>query len=274
MAFLDDEKEGGPPNKINLLGMVIGFMVLGFVIKFAATGNIFGVKQRWTPDRVEAELMADSQGREIYQTIKDAYPADYRLLLGRLTTLAASGTLEERQREMGAFTRRLMIEHLDGLARAPSYQLVEIARQYTLLIGTLQRIDPATCAQFLTSGAAPGMQPPPEAQAIMGRIAMLQVRAARAGEAQAGAAPLRPEPSAQEDAALLAEVGRRSPEAQRLLMDQNAMRLAPQRQQCAAGLALYQTIETLPPESSARMTVSMLRGSFGQAAPPTPVGTR
>ena len=271
MAYLDEEAEGGPPNPISKIGAVLFFMAVGFGLKLAATGNIFGARDEWTAARVDAELQAHPQSGELYRAIKTAYPGEYQAFLRPMTEAAKGGDRRAIIAAAERFSRQLMTTHFDGFTRAPTGRLVEIARQYALLSRTLQRADIGLCAQLYSTGPAPGAQPPAETALLFSHIGALQVLAARAGETRPGAAA-RAELTEPEQAALMDRIGRHSREAAHLLADRSAMLAATPAQQCAAGMAMDQAIAALPPEDAAKALVSSMRQTFGSApvagAPP------
>ena len=263
MAFADDGDDGSR-RKSNIIKIVVGvvaLVVIGLAIKYFVTGTLFGPEPPGA--RIDRELRADPLGGEAATAIREAYPDEYAAFTERLATMPRDiGSEFNLQAQASDFTKQLMINHYGGLARAPSDQLVEIARQYASLVGTLQRRDVALCGQYLTMGFIAGLRPPPEVVPIMSRITILQIRAARAGETQPSAAPrgaLTPE----DQAALLAEINRRSPQSGALLSQPLGLMGAPADQQCAAGLAMYQAISALPPETAAKVMVSLLGDTFG-----------
>ena len=261
MAFVDDE---GPRGRDNLAIKLVAFLAfLGGVmgIGFLTTGSPFFAKQEWTTERIDRELQQSPLVGDLYRTVKAAYPQEYQAFLGQAAETASRSGQGAVERLAYNFSRQLMIRHFSGLARAPNPHLVDITRQYAQLLRTLQQSDPRLCAQFVTSGVGPGSRPPREAMAILSRIGVLQIRAARAGET--GSRAMRPDLTPEEAQTLVGEIGRRSPEAGRLLTNETALRTAPVEQQCATGLAIYETVATLPPETAAKAMVSLLREAFG-----------
>lgn len=219
-------------------------------------------------NRIDAELQNHPQAGELYRTVKANYPDEYQAFVARLSEAARNGGSAAVEAQAFAFTRQLMVNHFAGLAKAPNGRIVEIARQYHLLATTLQRSNVALCAQLATTGFRPGSRPPPEAMAILNRIGTLQLQAARVGETQGGTA--RTDITPAEGDALVVAIGRRNPEAGRLLSGGNALDLASPAQQCDTAVAIYEAIVAMPAEDAAKVTVSLLRQSFGAA--PAPAG--
>lgn len=265
MAYLDDEETGTGARSLGakVTGVIVAFAVI-LAVRYATSGNIFGAGSGgWTPERVDRELQAHPQAGELYRAVKASYPSEYQAFLRRVTTVAKSGNGAAVETEAFNFTRQLTIDHLEGFSRAPSGQIVAVARQYSLLVSTLQRTDVNLCARFINEGLSPGTRPPPEATAILGRIGVMQIQASRAGETRPS--DPRPDLTEQEAAALFREIERRSPSVSRLLADERALASAPPAQQCAAGLAIYETVAAMPPDAAAKATVTLIRHSFTPA---------
>lgn len=269
MAYLDAEGEGGPPGG-NIGKAVLGIMVaaaIGFAYKYATTGFIFG-QSGWTVERVDAELRSIADAGPVYASIKANYPGEYGAFLRRLLPAAQSGDRMAIEREGFAFTRQLMINHFNELARAPDADLHEIARGYVALTEVLRRTDESLCAQVTVSGFRPGDRLAPEARAAMARIMALQIAAAKSGASQ----PRGPRPAVGEaDAAqFLTALRGRSPDAADLLADPGRLAAAGANRQCAVGIAVHQTVASLPADKAAGLTVELLRELFGgRTAPPS-----
>lgn len=261
MAYLDDEHEGGSRSLGTKVAGVLAVAAVLMVVRYMTTGNIFGAETGWTPEKVDQELQTHPQAGELYRTVKASYPSEYQAFLRRVSNVARNGSSLAVETEAFNFTRQLTIDHFDGFSRAPSDQIVGVARQYSLLVNTLQRTDVGLCARFVVGGLGPGTRPPREATAILGRIGIMQIQAARAGETQ----PREPRPdlSQQQAAAFFREIERRSPSAGRLLADERAMASAPPAQQCAIGVTIYEAVLSLPDDDAAKVTVTLLRQSFG-----------
>jgi hypothetical protein len=262
MAYLDDETSGTGSRSMGVkVAGVLAVAAILMVVRYVTTGNIFGAGSGgWTTERVDRELQAHPQAGELYRVVKASYPNEYQAFLGRVLTVAKAESSMAVETEAFNFARQLTINHFEGFSRAPSGQIVDVARQYSLLVGTLQRTDVGLCARFVVGGLGPGTRPPREATEILGRIAVMQIRAARAGETR----PVDPRPDLdqQEAAVLFREIERRSPAAGRLLADERALASAPPAQQCAAGLVIYEAIASLPVDAAAKATVTLLRHSI------------
>ena len=270
MAYLDDEETGTGSRSLGarVAGVIAVFAAI-MAVRYVTTGNIFGAGSGgWTAERVDRELQAHPQAGELYRAVKTSYPTEYQAFLRRVTTVAKTGNSMAVETEAFNFTRQLTIDHFEGFARAPSGQIVDIARQYSLLVSTLQRTDVNLCARFIVEGLNPGTRPPPEATAILGRIGVMQIQASRAGEMGPGAP--RPDLNEQEAAVFFRAIESRSPSLSRLLADERALAAAPPAQQCAAGLAIYETVTGLPPDAAAKATVTLIRHSFTPAPATAP----
>ena len=262
MAFVDDDSGRGGRDNIAIklvafLAFIGGVMGIGIL----TTGSPLFTRQAWTAERIDRELQQSPLVGDLYRTVKAAYPQEYQAFLRQAAETASNGGQAAVERLAYHFSRQLMIRHFSGLARAPNPHLVDITRQYAQLLRTLQQSNPRLCAQFVTSGVGPGTRPPREAMAILSRIAVLQIRAAQAGET--GSRAPRPDLTAEEAQSLVGEIGRRSPEAGRLLLDERMLRAAPAEQQCATGVAIYETVAAQPPETAAKAMVGLLREAFG-----------
>jgi hypothetical protein len=270
MAYLDDQETGTGPRSLGVkVAGVLAVVAVLMVVRYVTTGNIFGAGSGgWTTERVDRELQAHPQAGELYRVVKASYPNEYQAFLGRVLTVAKTESSMAVETEAFNFARQLTVGHFDGFSRAPSAQIVDVARQYSLLVSTLQRTDVNLCARFVVGGMGPGTRPPREATAILGRIAVMQIQAARAGETGPGVS--RPDLNEQEAAAFFREIERRSPAASRLLADERALTSAPPAQQCAAGLVIYDAIISLPADAAAKATVTLLRHAIN----PGPAASR
>lgn len=259
MSYLDEE-DGTSRLGVKIAGWVAG--LLGFLaVGFWGWGTFPGSSRAWTPDRVAQELETNVGTRELYTAMKAHYPEDYRALVQRLSEASQGTDRQAVEREAYAFSRRFMSERFDDLARAPSAQLHDIAREYARLVHVLQQSDVRLCAQFVTNGFTPGARPGPDATAIVNRIGALQVAAARAGESQPGdSRGALTEPQAMEFGRALQA---RSASAANLLSDERALRTAAPADQCAAGVAIYDTVGALPADLAATLIIEILRESFG-----------
>lgn len=263
MSYIDEE-DGTSRLGVKIAGWVAA--LLGFLaVAYWGSGSLPGSLRGWTPDRVAQELETNAGTRELYSAMKTHYPDDYRAFVQRLSEASRGSDRQAMEREAYAFSRRFMSERFDDLARAPSAQLHDIAREYARLVHVLQQSDVPLCAQFVTTGFTPGARPSAEATAIVNRIGAMQLVAARAGHSQ----PRDPRGAVTEPQAL--EFGRalqsRSAAAANLLGDERALRTAAPADQCAVGIAIYDTIGALPADLAASLIVEILRESFG-ARPP------
>jgi hypothetical protein len=266
MAYLTDEETGTGARSLGakVAGVIAVFAVI-MVVRYVTSGNFGAGSGGLTPERVDRELQAHPQAGELYRAVKTSYPNEYQAFLRRVTTVAKSGNSLAVETEAFNFTRQLTLDHFEGFARAPTGQIVDVARQYSLLVGTLQRTDINLCARFVVEGMGPGTRPPPEATAILSRIGVMQIQASRAGEMRPSAP--RPELSQEEATVVVREIERRAPSTGRLLADERALASASPAEKCAVGVAIYETVVGLPPETAAKATVSLIRQSFTSPEP-------
>jgi hypothetical protein len=266
MAYLDSEEEGGPRGG-NITKAIVGIVVaaaISFGWRYWNTGFGF-TRSGWTIERIDSELRQQPDSGPVFVAIRTHYRAEYDAFLRRILPAVQAGDEAAVAREGFSFSRQFMVNHINDLARAPANELQQIAHTYAELVEAFRRTDTDLCARFVTTGLRPGDRPAGEARTIVARTMALQVAASRSGEGQRrdprGAAS--DADSTRFEAALRA----RSPEAALLIFDQARLNAAPPAQQCAAGLAVHQTIAALPAETSANLTVNILRASFGVNPP-------
>jgi hypothetical protein len=247
---------------------------------FAAGGAFAGLHYLWTGGaprpgthftaaEVDARMRSDAGHGALYRSVKAVWPADYRLQIDRLTEAANANDRDAVSRLRADFLVRLLAAHAGGIARAPPDQLLAIARQNAALLAILQRDAPARCRAMAAGEGFRASDHPREAVAIEISLGPMLVRAARAGEARAGAAPHGPVTARDWDQ-VRREMERRSPGSVQLMSDRRTLLAAPPARICATLLARYQAIGTLPPDAGARAMVFMLRPA--PAAPARPAG--
>lgn len=221
--------------------------------------------QPLTPERVGTLLETETRMGAIFAAIRVSYPREYREFLQRLTPVARRGDAAEAERMAFAFSSQLMTDHFDGLARARDAELHEIARGYAAFAGALRRTDVPLCAQWFMIGFRPGSRPAAEATPLLVRLSVLQIAASRSGESQSREPRLGL--SEGDSERLFGDLAARSPAVATLFGDDTALNAAPPERQCEAAVTLYETIAGLPAEIAANVTIHLLRGTFGTAAP-------
>jgi hypothetical protein len=266
MSYLYDD-DGEPTSKkagAAIAGFIL-FSAIALAAKFVDFGLLTGSKQEWTAERVRSELEATPELRELFVAIKTHYPREYDGFVHKVAETARSGDGAAVSRQSFAFTRKLMTDHFEDMARAPSAEIHEIGRRYAQLVNVLDRTDVQLCSQFLTTGFTPGAKPAPEALSILSRIGALQITAAKHGETQ----PRDPRGALSDSDGQLfyRELVSRSPGAGAFLGDERALNAATPDVQCDLGVAIYESAAALPTESAANVTIDLLRASLQAAAP-------
>lgn len=260
MAFVDDEDDGSLRSGFSgkILG-VLAFAAAAVAAKFLIPAFLQSPSAA-TPDRVRAEIERDPASREIFGAIRASYPDEYETFLQRFsdTANATKDTWTLRQQAFN-FTRGLMRIHFEGLARAPSAALRDIALQYAALYRALHRADVRLCAEAANAGFQAGQELPFDAKGIIAHLGAMQITAARQGEAHPS--PPRSPMNEADQEQLLRAIEARSESGARLLRDERAMTTATQEQQCQTAIALYETVGALPPDKAAKATIHLLRAS-------------
>jgi hypothetical protein len=264
MAYLSDDPHDDVESRWwsrigGFAAWLVGFFVVSGLVKFVIAGGAVGTTPN-TPERLDAFLQSNAEAGELYAAIKANYPDDYRQFLQQTSETIRTGNRAAIERQAFNFSRNVMVNHFDDMARAPSADLHAIARQYAALANTLKASDISLCSQFITTGFAPGTAYPEAIRPILRRIGTMQIAAARHGETQ----PRDPRGEISEHQALqFAEAIRaRSPSATRLLLNESALSGASPAEQCDAGVALYEAAANLPSDAAADVTIQLLRASF------------
>lgn len=261
MAFVDDEDDEGLRSGFSgkIVG-VLGVAAAAVAAKFLVPA-FMGSSRDYTPDRVRTEIESDPGNREAFAAIRASYPTEYDTFLRRMADTANSTKDNWALRQQAFdFTRGLMRIHFDGLARAESVEIRNIALQYGALFRALSQSNVDLCGQAATRGFSPGMEVGPEAMAIINHIGAMQITAASHGEARATLP--RVAMTEAETQQFLRAVRARSEPSLRLMLDDRAMASATPEQQCQAAIVVYEVIGALPPDDGAKATIQLLRSSL------------
>src|SRR5687767_9557088 len=130
MSYLYDD-DGEPTSKkagAAIAGFIL-FSAIGLASQFIDLGLLTGSKQPSSAADIRPELEGDPELRELFLAIKSNYPAEYESFVRSAGETARSGDNVALARQSMAFTRGLMTDHFDDMARAPSAEIHAIARQ-------------------------------------------------------------------------------------------------------------------------------------------------
>jgi hypothetical protein len=275
MSYLEPGEEGEPRTRQLALKIAALAIIAVVAILTLPIGSIFDggddtaggadtASAANTPERIGAELLSDPASRDLFTLIRAAYPREYRQLLERLSEIRPVGDKAEEARQIAAFANRLMIDHFDGLARAPDDQLHALARDNAILARALRATDVELCARWFSEGFLPDDRVAPEVSRIRTGITMKTIEAMRVGETQPREARRGPRES--DSKQFQNGLRARSPEVLALFSEDRIDQAPPDRR-CEAAVITYETIASLPPDAAAYIIVQFLR-TGREPAPP------
>lgn len=217
-----------------------------------------------TPADIEALFERSPTDRDTARALKANFPADYQQMLDRIARVYRERGRQAAISEGGVFVGQFLHAKTNALIAAPDRELQRIGGAQVTLIHALRDENVNLCADYAMRGLRPDAHVSAPTSALISRLAVVIVEAARAGD-QPGRAP-RPTLSEEDQRAWFAAMAAIDPVATRQI-EGNGLGSESPSVQCHAGVVLYEAAGRLPGQISANVTAYLVRESMNPSAP-------
>lgn len=211
-------------------------------------------------EAVAAELARDPMSRDVVGAIREIYPEDWTSITNTLAERVRAGDTPDQLRRQGfELMRSFAASKGAATAAAPDAELRGVAETQLALARSLQAVNPGMCARFTFAGFSPDDMTafPPASADELGRAIRAQLVASRAGTDRPAT---RPQPSPQDlQVFLRAYIEAGGDEG---VLQRGGTISGDGTVECSSGIAIYQAVTALPPETGTRIIGYLI----GQAA--------
>lgn len=209
-----------------------------------------------TPSQQVAETIdVEPSLRLAMAAIEQHFPEDHELLIH---------AFEQEYQQNGAagfneLQSTVLVDFLDAIfpaiAAAPAADVAALVDDTLAFFHVLEVREPAICARFVVEGSQSAFIEDPDVSEALGRLNATMIRTARAGM-DSNDAPRAP-PNEADMVAMMAGISGVDPRAASILANRPAA--TSDADNCAIGIAMYQTLAAMPDEQAARLYMEMNR---------------
>jgi hypothetical protein len=205
---------------------------------------------------IERELANDPT----FKALNAAFPDEHAALLSVVSARHRAGASEAQIKDAAfRYMRDFTIRHAPDVAAAPAPELRDYAATQAGFIRALRDQDPQLCAAFAFTGLGEDTQLGGKAERAMRKGVEAQIRAARAGRDNPVA---RAKPDRTDMQSMVRALGRKGARPDQVeAIGNGGWRQLGASEQCDLGVRLYEAVASLPAETGARVSASLVETS-------------
>ena len=259
MSFLD--KKSGRGELILTAAGVMAILLFGIAVANGIADTTLSRFEAPTFE-LESELKkmekTEPEITQGFKVIRENYPEDYDIFVNRINEMVRSGSPENKvKEEIFALVQNFMASKRADLASAPAEDVRKVIVKNIEFFRHLSVTSEEQCAQISIEGYQPGTRLSPTTRRIMAQAGVAAIEAAAAGR-DGARAPVGASTSQDWEAVLVAMKNNGVSESGIEYFLNGTYATLDNGERCALGVAFYESIADIPPDSAQRILVEML----------------